>query len=43
MKSALKARRFQDIENIKESDNVTESYSTTGVSKMFLPMGISFN
>jgi transposase len=31
IKSALKGRRFQDIEDIKKCDNDTESYSTTGV------------
>jgi hypothetical protein len=32
--SALKGRRFQDIEDIKKCDD-TESYSTTGVPKIF--------
>jgi hypothetical protein len=32
--SALKGRRFQDIEDIKKSDG-TKSYSTTGVPKCF--------
>jgi hypothetical protein len=33
--SALKRRRFQDIEDIKKCDDGTESCSTTGVPKMF--------
>jgi hypothetical protein len=36
MKSALKGQRFQDTEDITEKcDDGTESYSTTGVPKMF--------
>jgi len=35
IKSALKGRRFQDIENIKICDDGTESCSTTAVRKMF--------
>jgi hypothetical protein len=35
IKSALKGKRFQDTENIKKSDVHTESYSTTGVPKIF--------
>jgi hypothetical protein len=35
IKSALKVRRFQDTEDMKERDNGTESYSAIGVPKMF--------
>jgi hypothetical protein len=35
IKSALKGRRFQDDEDKKKSDYSTESYSITGVPKMF--------
>jgi len=36
IKPALNGQRFQDIEDSqKKSDSGTESYSTTGVSKMF--------
>jgi hypothetical protein len=39
IKSTLKGRRFQDIEDIqKRSDKGTEIYSTTGVPKMFRTM-----
>jgi len=33
--SVLKGRRFQDIKHMKKRDEVTEIYSTKGVSKMF--------
>jgi hypothetical protein len=36
IKSALKWREFEDTEDIqKKCDDDTESYSTTGVTKMF--------
>jgi hypothetical protein len=35
MKSALKGRRFQGIENIQKCNESTESYSTTVVPKLF--------
>jgi hypothetical protein len=35
IKSALKGRKFQDVEDTQKSDDGTESYSTTGVPKMF--------
>jgi hypothetical protein len=35
IKSALKGRRFQDIEDIQKCDDDTESYFTTGIPKMF--------
>jgi hypothetical protein len=36
IKSALNGIRFQDIEDIKKkSDDITESYSTTGVPRFF--------
>jgi hypothetical protein len=34
-KSALKGQRFQVIEDTKNTDNGTESYSTTGSLKLF--------
>jgi hypothetical protein len=37
IKSALQQRRFQDNDDIqKNGDDGTESYSTTGIPKMFL-------
>jgi hypothetical protein len=41
IKSALKRRRFRDTEDIQKSDDVTESYSTTEVPKMFPTMATS--
>jgi len=40
LKSALKGRRFQDIEDIgkKKCDDDIERYSTTGVARMFPAM-----
>jgi hypothetical protein len=35
IKSALKGQRFQDKGHPKRRDDGTESYSTTGVLKMF--------
>jgi hypothetical protein len=36
IKSALKGRKFQDTEDIQRKYyNSTESYSTTGIPKMF--------
>jgi hypothetical protein len=34
--SALKGRRFQDVEDIKKCDDGTESCSTAGAPEMFL-------
>jgi hypothetical protein len=39
--SALKGRRFQGMKISKKCDNGTESYSTTGVPKMFPTVAIS--
>jgi hypothetical protein len=35
IKSALKGPRFQGTENIQKCDDGTESYTTTGIPKMF--------
>jgi hypothetical protein len=44
IKSLLKGRRFQDIEDIKKkSDNGTESYSTTGFPKLFPTVAASLD
>jgi histone-lysine N-methyltransferase SETMAR len=40
--SALKGRRFRDIEDIKKCDYGTESCSTTGVPKMFPTVATSW-
>jgi hypothetical protein len=42
-KSCLKGRRFQDTEAIKKPRDDTESYSTTGVSKMFPTVATSWS
>jgi hypothetical protein len=39
IKSTLKGLRFQDIEDINESDDGTESYSTTGVPAVATSLG----
>jgi hypothetical protein len=41
IKYVLKGQRFQDNDDIKKSDDSTESYSTTGVPKMFPTMAAS--
>jgi hypothetical protein len=40
-KICLKGWRFQDIEGIKKSEYGPESYSTTGIPKMFPTVGLS--
>jgi hypothetical protein len=35
IKSAIKGRIFEDIEDVQKCDDATKSYSTTGVQKMF--------
>jgi hypothetical protein len=39
--SSLQGQGFQDIKDIKKCDDSTESYSTTGVPKMFLTAAVS--
>jgi hypothetical protein len=41
IKSALKGRRFHDIEDIEKCDDGTESYSTTEVPEKFLTVAAS--
>jgi hypothetical protein len=44
LKSALKGRNFQEIEDIqKKYDDGTESYSTTGILKMFPTVATSLD
>jgi hypothetical protein len=43
IKSALKTRRFQDIEDTRKCEDDTESYSTTGVPEMFPTVAASLS
>jgi hypothetical protein len=37
----IKGRRFQDTEDKRKSDEVTDNYSTTGVPKMYAAVAAS--